>query len=256
MKFYDPKTISVSLTGRRCTLMCEYCKGHYLQSMISSEDLKAEESSENSYLISGGFDKLGRLPLYENKEFLLKLNKQGRLNIHPGFLREEDLELLKELEPVVSFDFIQDSKLIREVNHLPYTPLDYLNQYKSMVDAGLKVVPHILLGLGEKDEETLEKVAELNPEKAVLLIFRPTRNTPLKKREPPELTKLARIWERFRENYHGELILGCMRPGGNYRVKADYLAQKIGFDGIVKPAKPVKDALAKEATTTRLCCAF
>lgn len=61
--------------------------------------------------------------------------------MHPGFLKDEDLELLKEIDPVVSFDFIQDPKVIREVINLPYGPEDYVNQYKIMVDAGLKVVP-------------------------------------------------------------------------------------------------------------------
>ena len=253
MKFYEPKTISVSLTGKNCGLNCKYCQGHYLQHMVSAKELKVEEDA--SYLISGGFDRAGRLPLYENRDLLRNLCQKAKLNVHPGFLKDEDLELLKEIDPVVSFDFIQDPKVIREVINLPYGPEDYVNQYKIMEDAGLKVVPHMLLGLGEKDSETLQALAELQPEKAVVLVFRPTRGTSLAGKELPSLRELGAILDDFRKAYQGELILGCMRPGGTYRIELDNLAADLGFDGIVKPVKHVKDLL-KDAEIFDECCAF
>jgi uncharacterized radical SAM superfamily protein len=46
-----------------------------------------------------------------------------------------------------------------------------------------------------------------------------------------------------------------MRPGGTYRIELDNLAADLGFDGIVKPVKRVKDLL-KDAEIFDECCAF
>lgn len=255
MIFYDPRTVPLSLTGLSCELMCNHCKGNYLKAMQSPKQVLSQKSfNAQSFLISGGFTKEGYLPLAENRELLLKL-KNAKLNVHPGFLRSEDLLVLKELDAVVSFDFTQDEKVVKEIYHLPYSPADYLLQYRTLIKNGLTVVPHICLGLGNFDEKTLAVVAEINPEKVVLLIFRPTRKTPLQSKTPPAIYDLEKLWFKFRRDYSGKIILGCMRPGGLYRRQVDSLALEAGFDGIVKPTPALKAKLG-EVKTIKQCCAF
>ncbi len=256
MIFYDPKTIAVSLTGSHCQLMCNHCQANYLKTMPSPQKVLSQKGllDAQSFLISGGFTKKGYLPLSENRELLLKF-KSAKLNIHPGFLRTEDLHLLKELDAVVSFDFTQDQNVIKEIYHLPYSPGDYLLQYEALLKTGLRVVPHICLGLGSYDEKTLLSITALNPEKVVLLIFRPTKGTPLHNKAVPRLNDLERLWLKFRRDYSGKIILGCMRPGGLYRQRVDSLAYRVGFDGIVKPAPALKAKLGP-IKTIKLCCAF
>ena len=255
MIFYDPRTVALSLTGIHCELMCSHCKGHYLKTMQSPKQVLSQKGFEaKSFLISGGYTKEGYLPLAENKELLLEF-KNAKLNVHPGFLRSEDLLVLKELDAVVSFDFTQDQKVIQEIYHLPYSPDDYLLQYETLIKTGLKVVPHICLGLGSFDEKTLASLVNLNPEKVVLLIFRPTKQTPLQNKAVPAICDLKKLWLKFRNAYSGKIILGCMRPGGIYRLQVDSLALEIGFDGIVKPSPALKAKLG-EVKTFKQCCAF
>mgnify|MGYP000870014080 FL=1 len=254
MKFYDPKTLPVSITGSHCGLKCDHCRGHYLGAMATPGE--AILTGASSLLISGGFNKEGRLPLSENRGTLLKLKASiSKLNIHPGFLTTTDIDLLKELNPVISFDFTQDAKVITEIYHLRRTPADYVSEYLRLHQNGLEVVPHICLGLGTEDHKTLDKILELNPAKVVLLIFRPTKNTPLQEKAFLEIDYIKELWGKFRQNYKGELILGCMRPGGLYRQTIDELAARIGFDGIVKPAPQLKKKFPTAEVITE-CCAF
>lgn len=256
MKFFNPKTLSVSLTGTACQLKCDHCFGHYLKAMVTPKE--ALQSDANSMLISGGFNQKGQIPLYENREILLELkSKNKKLNVHPGFLRDKDIDLLKELNAVISFDFTQDERVIDDIYHLSVSPKDYEKQYWQLLHNGLSVVPHVCLGLGEvdADKKTLEKIAELNPPKTVLLIFRPTRETPLYNKATIEIKTLEKLWQQFRENYFGQVILGCMRPGGSYREKVDKLALELGFDGIVKPTPTIQKKF-KNMQIIDECCAF
>lgn len=259
IKFYDPKTESVSLTGAVCKLQCDHCRGHYLKAMLKPSEALCITDRSLSFLISGGFDKLGRIPLWENKDLLwqLKTKSPYPLNVHPGFLEKREINLLKELGAVVSFDFTQDEKVINEIYHLPLSPEDYLEQFIQLKESGVKVVPHILLGLGqrEKDEKTLEVLAQLNPEKVVILVFRKTSGTPLKEKDSLTLKELESLWLGFRSLYSNELILGCMRPGGSLRSSIDALALESGFQGIVKPTKDIKKRY-KNAILSELCCAL
>ena len=64
------KYLAVSVTGNRCSLQCEHCKGKLLQSMIAAVTpdellqpcLKVSERGNLGVLVSGGCDSEGRLP--------------------------------------------------------------------------------------------------------------------------------------------------------------------------------------------------
>lgn len=76
------KTSSISLTGSYCSFNCNHCNGHYLKNMSKIKDMNdLIKQGINSFLISGGLMKDGKIPigLFENK--LYNLKKLTVLNI-------------------------------------------------------------------------------------------------------------------------------------------------------------------------------
>ncbi|RLE50075.1 MAG: hypothetical protein DRJ33_07710 [Candidatus Methanomethylicota archaeon] len=66
-----PRFASISITGSRCELLCKHCQGHYLSQMIPAETPekflavieKLAKKDVKGILVSGGFDRSGKLPL-------------------------------------------------------------------------------------------------------------------------------------------------------------------------------------------------
>ena len=60
------KTLTISLTGGTCSLMCDHCNAVYLKSMLTKEaDLKIIKDKSGKYesaLISGGSTVEGKVP--------------------------------------------------------------------------------------------------------------------------------------------------------------------------------------------------
>ncbi len=239
IRFVRPhRTLSVSLTGTHCALQCAHCAGHYLQGMVSIDEADAEGMT--SCLISGGFDRQGRLPVSNCLSQVSGLRAGRVLNWHLGMIDEGGVLELAPYVDVVSFDIIGDNATIHEVYGLDYNAGDYLSTYQ-MLRRHVKVVPHLTLGLrggvfsGEHDALWALRAAGL--EALVLLVFIPTQGTRYEACEPPPLAEVARFVLTARRLLPDTPIyLGCMRPGGRYRRDLDALAVWAGVDKIVNPA--------------------
>ncbi|MDI6600712.1 MAG: hypothetical protein QME46_02890 [Thermoanaerobacteraceae bacterium] len=235
--YYPGKTRSVSVTGAICSLNCSHCSGHYLRDMISLKE--AEETDSSSFLISGGCDREGKVPITRFMDEIRSLKNRARLNIHCGLVDEEEAKAISEVADKVSFDFTVDDDAIRDVFGLNKSGADYIRSY-GYLKKYTEVVPHILIGLKggiiDKEYEAVRVLKEMSTEKMAFIIFKPTFGTPFSDRRPPGAEDAAKVLEFARGLVpDGYITLGCMRPGGSYRDRIDRMAVEIGVDGIVNP---------------------
>lgn len=237
--FHQPRrTIAVSLTGAYCALNCAHCGGHYLRAMTPIS--RVLPNGATSFLISGGCDHLGRVPVANHLDDVARLRPGHRLNWHVGLIGEEEAQAIAPLVDIVSFDLIGDEETIQEVYGLDCGVEAYLHTYK-MLCRYVRVVPHIIIGLrgGQLGHElpallTLEK---LGAEAIVFLVFIPTPGTRYANRQPPAIEDVVKLLLTAREMFpETPIYLGCMRPGGRYRSALDPLAVRAGVNRIVNPA--------------------
>ncbi len=266
---------AISITGTRCELMCAYCRGRYLKGMLpatSPEELlrlcaSLARRGAEGVLISGGFNRHGVLPVRPFLRAIRAVKEELglRIAIHPGLV---DQQLAEELVSagvdIALFDLVGDEETIRDVIGLDRRPEDYLASLRALRDAGVPVLaPHVCLGMrggvlsGELD--ALKMAREVGPDVLVLIIFVPTRGTPLWDREPPGLSDVAKLMAIARLMFPDvPVALGCMRPRGPYKRQVDPLAVRLGLDRIALPSKSAlreAEALGLDVVWRDVCCA-
>ena len=90
--FYPSRrTLTISLTGNTCSLMCDHCNAVYLKNMLTEVDalkiIKDNPGKYESALISGGLTVEGKVPVREHLQFIKTLYDMGiKLNIHTCLL--------------------------------------------------------------------------------------------------------------------------------------------------------------------------
>ncbi len=212
-KYYKNKPnsfLNISLTGPNCQLLCKHCKGLLLKDMIDisyfdmfNSNIRLQDTKNNSLkkqgvkeikylnqyikgvLFSGGFDKNGQLPLdnntiekikYIQKNIKTKINKDAKFYMHLGFISQEQVQTLKQLDlDGVFVNVIFDEYVIRNIYNLKdKTAKDFYENIKILKKINLKVSPHIIIGLNEgkinKEFETIEKLSELNIDSIVFAV--------------------------------------------------------------------------------------
>lgn len=251
---YPQQTKTVSVTGTKCELNCAHCGGHYLKHMKPLADItSAGADNSASWLVSGGCQTDGAVPVAEHIDRLAELKQNKRFNMHVGLVSAAVIEQVATVADCVSFDFLADNTTIREVFGNNRTVDDYIACYQALRQK-VKVMPHICIGLkgGEISGEyhALELLRELGAETLTFIVFMPTRGTRFADRQPPNLLETASLLSHARLTFpHIPLHLGCMRPGGHYREELDKWAVRIGFDVIVNPA-PAAVRLAEKLGLT------
>lgn len=192
-----------------------------------------------SFLISGGCNEQGTVPLQNCREDIARLKGKGRLNFHVGLVGDEDIDWISRYADAVSFDFVADDDTIREVFGLDKKAEDYADIYRKL-RGRCRVIPHICVGLlgGRIKGEfrALKELERLGVEGLVLIVFTPTPRTRYAGAAPPPPGEVRELFHQARTLFPGvPIYLGCMRPGGRYREKLDLLAVEAGFDGVVNP---------------------
>ena len=282
--FYPSRrTLTISLTGNTCSLMCDHCNAVYLKNMLTKEAalkiIKDNPGKYESALISGGSTVEGKVPVREHLQFIKTLYDMGiKLNIHTGLISEGDIRAIKPYAERVSFDFVYDDEVIRNVYHLTNkTREDYEKTYLLMRriiggkvenESGFpstKVVPHLTIGLHcgkvtKGDFEAIEELALLKPTLLVLDVFIPTKGTPFENCPTPLIDDVKEVIKKAaRRLTRTTLFLGCMRPFGKYRENLDIIAYEEGVKGFVLPSKKLLDKIREnneEVVKREECCAF
>lgn len=265
IEFVTPgRTLSVSVTGEKCALNCAHCSGIYLRNMATlGKALQSKNDDEKSYLVSGGSDGQGKVPLLENFAELKELAGRGPLNLHAGLVTEDEARLLAEIASVVSFDFVGDDETIFAVYGLPVKVEDYLDSYRYL-QKHVRVVPHLCIGLNggkiKGEYEALHLLKQEKVEAISMIIFRPTADTAFSKCSPPPPEEAAYFIATARLMFpHTPIYLGCMRPGGRYREVIDPYALRAGVNKLVLPAPTARRQAARMGLTVNLseeCCSL
>jgi len=264
------KTSSISLTGSYCSFNCNHCNGHYLKNMSKIKDMNdLIKQGINSFLISGGLMKDGKIPigLFENKLYNLKKTYGLKYNFHTGYMDYEDIPYLKELADVVSYDLIGDKETMVNVYGHDFFDKSW-DIFFELLENGINVKPHITIGLNNgqithefKAVEKLTVISEniKNLSDIIFLVFIPTNGTKFANENPPDVEKVKSFMTKVRERCPDKvLILGCMQPKGVYRAKLQESLLGI-VDKIVQPINnTIKKAIDMnyEIEYSYECCAF
>ena len=258
------RTGVLSVTGTACSLKCAHCGGKYLRHMLPIERRgELDPSQISSWLVSGGCDSFGRVPVERYVHVLPELSSKWRLNMHLGLASEEMIKNVAPFCQVVSFDFLVDEDTIRDVYGFPASGEDFLRTY-SMLRQHVKVIPHICIGLhggqisGELD--ALCALTEIGADAIVFIVFIPTSGTLYENCMPPPIEGVARIIATARCLFpQTPIYLGCMRPHGRYRHVLDPMSVRAGVNRIVVPSQQGRaeaSRLGLNASWIEECCAL
>ncbi len=282
--FYpSKKTLTISLTETSCSLMCNHCFSTYLKGMKTKEEalkiLTENPGKFKSVLISGGSSREGKVPIAKNIDFIKELHEMGlKLNIHTGLIDEQEIRLIKPYFERVSFDFVYNDRVIKDVYHLEEKGRDdFLKTYlllrrilggkieNSNGYPSSRVIPHYTIGLecgrvGSEDYEAMDEFAVINPTLLVINIFVPTKGTPFENCPTPDIEEVRKVFNKAKRKLtKTTLFLGCMRPFGQYRDTVDIAAYEEGFRGFVLPSNALLERIRQdkiESTEIEECCAL
>ena len=164
--------LNVSLTGTHCELLCRHCKAMLLENMVDINSFGSPfDNTENrllkilekfgretvkGMLLSGGFDKNGVLPLDEKiineiREFKSQTKNQIKIFMHLGFVEKYTANTLCDSGvDGVLVNVISDRDAIEKTYNLRnQSPNSFYKNIKVLKNAGLKVAPHIIIGINE-----------------------------------------------------------------------------------------------------------
>jgi len=270
-----PFFVPVSVTGRKCYLNCQHCRGIMLESMYAATSpkklyqlaIRLKEEGCQGMLISGGANLNGEVPLIKFLPIIARIKKEleFKIVVHTGLVSPELAEGLAEVHiDAAMMDIIGDDDTIRKVYHLNASVDDYEHSLKYLVERGVKTSPHIVIGLhygkllGE--ERALKIASGYKIASLVLVVLNPLPHTPMAKIQPPTPEELCNIFVKARTMFpEVPILLGCARPGGKYRLKIDKYALQAGLNGIAYPGEGIL-SYAKEMglkpTFSEYCCSL
>jgi len=218
---------ALSLTGDRCQLLCEHCKGLLLQPMIEAGDpetlirkcLKLAHSGHSGVLLSGGSDLEGRLPWKKFYQAIQKIKTETDLflSVHSGFLDFNTAVALKEVGvDQALIDIMGDEETAKKIYHLDSLQ-KVITSLENLFKSGLDVVPHIVAGLmhGKLHGEynALHIISRFTPSSLVIVVLTPLKDTPMSGVLPPFPIEVARLIATARLMMpHTPISLGCERP--------------------------------------------
>ena len=254
IKLINPsKTLPISVTGKRCELRCKHCNAKYLNHMVPIENLdNINVDKYKSFLVSGGSNKNGVIPFKPNHFETLQKYDQ-RKNFHTGLIEDDFMaKNVSELADSISLDIVFNDETVKYVYNLDKTKKDYRNTLETFLKYSKNVFPHVTIGLrgGKLSHEfsSIDMLSDYHELKAVVfLILIPTKNTFFENTPYTTLSDIEKVFAYAKEKLKTKIILGCMKPHGQYGEKIDLLSQKY-VDAIVKPTKKIGEAKNNE------CC--
>jgi len=270
-----PRFVDISVTGRNCELMCDHCASKILWHMIPAttpeelwkvcENLKAQ--GVTGILVSGGSNKDGVVELQPFFDTMRTVKRDlGMLvTCHVGLVDEEFAQGLKDAEvDAVLLDIIGDNETIAQVYKLPHKKVeDYDLSLKNLKEAGLKIVPHVIIGLHygkiKGEYRAIEMISKYEPDALVLVVVMPYYGkAKFQLLPPPPVEESVDVVLFARKSVPtSPLMIGCARPAGSERVRFDIYSILAGVDGVAFPAEGVvtySKSIGLEPVLSPSCC--
>jgi len=149
---------AISISGARCDLLCEHCRGKLLSSMKhidSSDDLisvckELRDSGAEGVLLTGGADLDYNLPWEDYMSAIQQVKRETGLfiSIHSGFLNYSiACELKSSGVNQALIDAIGSDNTWKEVYHQSNGVERMIETLDALQAAGLEIVPHIVIGI-------------------------------------------------------------------------------------------------------------
>lgn len=250
---YNPRRfLPVSVTGNSCALGCDHCGAKVLEGMISVKaggdlfDLarSLKERGSEGLLLSGGSTRAGGVPMIGHLRHVPRIRQELGMRViaHSGVVSPLLAESLARAQvDGVMLDIIGADETIREVYHLQLKADDFERSLALLTGAGLRVIPHIVLGLhygrflGE--HRALEMVSRYPVSTLILVVLVPLVGTPMAHLPPPPADEVTAFFEQARLAMPTTKVnLGCARPMGRMKIDLDIAAVDLGLNGIAYPA--------------------
>jgi uncharacterized radical SAM superfamily protein len=267
--------LPISVTGSACALSCDHCQTKVLDGMISvraGEDLFAlasrlrAEGSEG-LLVSGGSTRTGEVPLLPHLRHVPRIKSElgMKVIVHSGVVSPRLAAGLAEAGvDGVMLDIIGANETLREVYHLNLTVADMERSLRLLSGEGLRIIPHIVLGLhygaflGE--HRALEMLTRYPVSTLILVVLTPLSGTPMAHIPPPRTDLVTEFFGTARLAAATTPVnLGCARPLGPAKTDLDQAAIDLGLNGIAYPADGVIEYARSRGLTPRLfeyCCSL
>jgi uncharacterized radical SAM superfamily protein len=245
--------LPVSVTGTACALQCDHCQTKVLEGMVTlSRDVDLFETARRmqaagteGILVSGGSSRTGGVPLLPHVDAMRRVREElgMRLIVHSGVVSPRLAEgLVAAGVDGVMLDIIGADETIREVYHLDLTAADFERSLALLAERGLRIIPHIVLGLhyasflGEWN--ALEMIRRYPVSTLILVVLTPLVGTAMAHLPPPPLEDVVEFFGTARLAMPDTRVnLGCGRPMGRMKLAMDRAAVDQGLNGIAYPAE-------------------
>jgi uncharacterized radical SAM superfamily protein len=267
---------AVSITGPDCKLQCDHCKAKLLEPMLPATTPEALwrvvneqiEAGAQGMLLTGGSnlrDEVEYGPFFPTIRRIKDAFPAFRIAMHTALATRDQARRIEESGiDAAMLDVIGAQDTVTQVYHLKRPVADFEAALAHLTETGLKVVPHIVIGLhygrmlGEWN--ALEMIARHRPAALVLVVIMPFYA--LAKR--PFAVPSSREVGQFFMDARGKLpdipvLLGCARPPGRAKVEIDAYAVMAGLNGLAHPSDGTVELAARLGRSVRVtpaCCSI
>lgn len=226
---------------------------------------KLKEEGAVGCLISGGCLPDGSVPIDKFANAIAQIKKELDLTtvVHTGVIDRESAEGLKKTGvDAALIDVIGDEDTIREIYRLDAKIADYERSLANLSDAGIPIVPHVLVGLhyGELRGElrALEMIQKYEPSAVIIISFMPIHGTEMEKVSPPRSTDVGKIILIARLMMpKTPLVLGCMRAKDRHKIDTEKLSIRAGVNAMAFPSEAtikLAEQMGYQVSFSSTCC--
>jgi lipoyl synthase len=267
---------AVSVTGGDCKLQCDHCKARILEPMIPArtpEELwrvvnGIVEDGAQGMLLTGGSNHRNEVEYDAYYDTVRRIKDEFpdfRIAMHTALVNDDIARSMEQAGiDAAMMDVIGSQDTITQVYHLRRTVDDFEATLESLVRTGMKVVPHIVIGLhygrllGEWN--ALEMIRRHLPDAVVLVVVMPFYAPASRPFVTPDTGAVGRFFMDARKALpETPLLLGCARPPGVARQQIDAYAVMAGLNGIAHPTDGVVELAARlerRIRVTPACCSI
>ena len=262
---------AVSITGDKCALNCEHCRGQLLKTMFNTDTpeklyeqcRKFKEKGAIGLLISGGCDNEGKLPWEAFLPVIKKINENLKLiiSVHSGIIDYKIAEDFKRSGvSQVLIDVIGDDETYKKIYHVPFGIEQIENSLEALASVGLSTVPHVVCGLYfgniRGEFEAIKMISRHKPSQIVIVSYMPLAGIDTSGFSIPDEDDVEKIILYARQIMPGiPISLGCARQRGNTQMEIK--AIKAGISRMALPSDEAIDfahSLGLTVHFQKTCC--